>query len=101
MAQINVEIPRKKVAAFCRKHHITSLAVFGSALHGDLRPDSDIDILVEFEPGHTPGFLRLARMQRELSSILGRPADMRTAHDLSRYFRDEVLAAAEVQYAAR
>lgn len=101
MGQVSIDIPRREVAAFCRKHHISRLAVFGSALHGDLRPDSDIDILVEFEPGHTPGLLRLARMQRALSSILGRSADMRTPHDLSRYFRDEVLAAAEVQYAAK
>jgi len=93
-------MPREKIADFCRRHHIQRLAVFGSALRPDFNEESDIDILVEFEPGHVPGLLRLARMERELSALLGgRKVDLRTPEDLSRYFRDEVLREAEVQYA--
>jgi len=76
------------------------LALFGSALREDFSEESDIDVLVEFEPGHTPGLLGMARLERELSHILGgRKVDLRTPEDLSRYFRDEVLREAEVQYA--
>ncbi|MCS7311070.1 MAG: nucleotidyltransferase domain-containing protein, partial [Armatimonadetes bacterium] len=74
--------------------------VFGSALRPDFRPDSDIDILVVFEPSHVPGLLGMARLERELSMLLGgRKVDLRTPEDLSRYFRQEVLNEAEVQYA--
>jgi len=76
------------------------LALFGSALREDFSEESDVDMLVEFEPGHTPGLLGMARLERELSHILGgRKVDLRTPEDLSRYFRDEVLRKAEVQYA--
>ena len=76
------------------------LSLFGSVLREDFRPDSDVDVLVEFEDGHAPGLLGIARMERELSEILGgRKIDLRTPEDLSRYFRQDVLAAAEVQYA--
>lgn len=92
-------IPKDKIADFCRRYHICRLAVFGSALGDDFGPDSDVDVLVDFEPGHVPGFMALASMERELSGILGRKADLRTPEDLSRYFRDEVIAAAEIQYA--
>lgn len=82
------------------KHHITKLAFFGSVLREDFGPTSDVDILVEFEPDHVPGLLRLAAMQREMSELLGgRHVDMRTPRDLSRYFRDDVVAHAVVQYA--
>ena len=85
---------------FCEQHHICRLALFGSQLKGTARPDSDIDLLVEFEPGHIPGLLALASMELELADLLGgRRVDLRTAEDLSRYFRDEVLRTAEVQYA--
>lgn len=85
----------------CRQHRIRRLALFGSVLKGTDGPDSDVDLLVEFEAGAVPGFLRLARIQGELSSLLGgRPVDLRTPQDLSRYFRDEVLREAEVQFAA-
>jgi len=97
--KLHVEIPKHKIAAFCKKHHIRKLSVFGSALTGDFGPDSDIDLLVEFNPDHIPGFFRLAGMEIELSEILGRKADLRTAQDISRYFRQEVLNSAEVQYA--
>ncbi len=97
MARIAVD--RERLAAFCRTHHIRKLALFGSVLRDDFRPDSDVDVLVEFEPGHVPGFIRLAGMEFELSALLdGRKVDMRTPEDLSRYFRDEVVASAEVQY---
>ncbi len=92
-------MPKDKIADFCRRYHICRLAVFGSALRDDFGPDSDVDVLVDFEPGHVPGFMALAGMERELSGILGRKADLRTPEDLSRYFRDEVIAAAEIQYA--
>lgn len=97
---INIEISKVSISDFCHRSHIRMLAFFGSVLRSDFGPESDVDVLVEFEPGHVPGFIRLAGMERELSEILGRRADMRTAEELSRYFRDEVIAEAEVQYAA-
>ena len=87
------------IAAFCRRHHIRLLSLFGSVLRDDFGAESDVDVLVEFEPEARVGLMRLAAMERELSQILGRQADMRTPADLSRYFRDRVLAEAEVQYA--
>ena len=88
------------LARFCERHHIRRLALFGSHLKGTARPDSDIDLLVEFESGHVPGLLALASMELELSDLLGgRRVDLRTAEDLSRAFRDEVVRTAEVQYA--
>jgi predicted nucleotidyltransferase len=92
-------LPRDELADFCRRNHIRRLSLFGSVLHGDDRPDSDVDLLVEFEPGHVPGLIRLAGMELELGELLGRKVDLRTPNDLSRYFRDEVLGEAEVQYA--
>lgn len=97
-----INLPKDKITEFCRTHHIRRLAVFGSALRSDFRPDSDIDILVEFEPDHVPGLFGMARLERELSALLGgRKVDLRTPEDLSRYFRQEVLKEAEVQYAQR
>lgn len=96
---LQMEIPYDKIAQFCQRYHIRRLLVFGSALHGNLRPNSDIDILVEFEPEHIPSLLGMARLERELSYLLGRKVDLRTPEDLSRYFREEVLKEAEVQYA--
>lgn len=98
MVRPQLEIPREQVAAFCHKHHIRRLSLFGSVLRDDFRPDSDVDVLVEFEPGHTAGFLRMAGLELELSEMLKRKADVRTAGELSRYFRNEVVASAEVQY---
>lgn len=98
MAMITLD--REKIAAFCRQHHVRRLALFGSALREDFGPESDIDVLVEFEPRHTPGLLGIARLERELSAILrGCKVDLRTPEDLSRYFREEVLKEAQVQYA--
>ncbi|MEJ7811325.1 MAG: nucleotidyltransferase family protein [Gemmatimonadaceae bacterium] len=89
------------LAAVCRKHGIRRLSLFGSTLKGIARPDSDVDLLVEFEPGATPSFLGMAAMEEELSALLGgRRVDLRTAAELSRYFRDEVVREAEVQFVA-
>ena len=90
MAQITVD--KEKIAAFCEQYHVQSFALFGSVLRNDFRPDSDIDVLVEFESGFTPGLFTIARMERELSKIFdGRKIDLRTPEDLSRYFRQNVI----------
>lgn len=86
----------------CRRYRIRRLSLFGSRLKGTARPDSDTDLLVEFEPEAEPTLLTMVAIERELSALLGgRPVDLRTAQDLSRYFRDDVVRTAEVQYAAR
>lgn len=96
-----VSVPQDTLAAFCQVHGIRRLAIFGSALRDDFGPESDIDILIEFEPDRIPGLLGIARMERELSALFGgRKVDLRTPEDLSRYFRQQVLSEAEVQYAA-
>ncbi|MBM4141528.1 MAG: nucleotidyltransferase family protein [Nitrospira sp.] len=94
-----IEIPRERIAEFCKKHHIRRLSFFGSVISDHFTQDSDVDVLVEFEPGQIVGLIRLAGMELELSEILGRKVDLRTPADLSRYFREEVLSSAEVQYA--
>jgi predicted nucleotidyltransferase len=99
MSNRNLAIPQDRIADFCRRHHIRKLSLFGSVLRDDFGPDSDVDVLVEFEPGHVPGLIRLAGMEFELSEILGgRRVDMNTPQCLSRYFRDRVQAEAQVQY---
>jgi hypothetical protein len=95
-----IRLDKDWLAGFCRRNHIARLALFGSILREDFSPLSDVDVLVEFEPGKEPGFFRLAAMEREFSEMIRRKADFRTPEDLSRYFRDEVVASAEVQYAA-
>jgi predicted nucleotidyltransferase len=88
--------------ALCRRYHIRRLSLFGSTLRGTNRPDSDVDLLVEFEPNARPSLFTMAGIENELSPLLhGRKVDLRTAKDLSRYFRDDVLRTAEVQYEAR
>jgi uncharacterized protein len=87
------------LAAFCARRHIRRLSLFGSMLKGTSGPTSDIDLLVEFEAGAAPGLIGLGQIELELSTLLGRTVDLRTAGDLSRYFRDEVLRTARVQYA--
>ena len=91
-------LDRTIVSEFCGRHHIRRLSLFGSLLHGDDRPNSDLDLLVEFEEGARVGLIGLATMQLELSRLLGRNVDLRTPAELSRYFRERVLAEAEVQY---
>ena len=96
----HIILPKEQIADFCRRRHIRRLAIFGSALRSDFNESSDIDVLVEFETEHIPGLFGKARMERELSALLGgRKVDLRTPEDLSRYFRQEVLNEAEVQYA--
>lgn len=98
MKTLPIEIPKAEIAAFCQRHSIRRLSLFGSVLRDDFRPESDVDFLVEFEPGKTPGYIRLAGMEIELSEMIGWKADLRTAQELSKYFRDEVKAEAVVQY---
>jgi predicted nucleotidyltransferase len=94
---MRLHIDREMIAEFCRRNHIRKLAFFGSVLGDDFGPESDIDILVEFEPGHVPGFAFFS-MEEELSEIIGRKVDLNTPQFLSPYFRDAVLAKAEVQF---
>ena len=101
MENANVSLPKKNVEQFCLKYNIRKLSLFGSILREDFKPESDVDVLIEFEEGHTPGFIRLAGIELELSRILGRKADLRTPQELSRYFRDDVMKSAKVQYARR
>jgi hypothetical protein len=100
-AQRNLTIPKEQLDEFCQRNHITRLSLFGSVLRDDFNPSSDVDVLVEFEPGYRVGFIRLTRMEIELSRLLGRKVDLRTPAELSRYFRQEVVDTAEVQYVQR
>ena len=95
-----IRIDNQRLAAFCELHHLTRLALFGSVLTDRFGPDSDVDVLFEYHPDHVPSLFDVAAIERKLSEILGRKADMRTPRDLSRYFRDEVVRSALVQYAA-
>ncbi len=90
-----IHIDKQRLEEFCRKHKLRRLAFFGSVLREDFRPDSDVNVLVEFKPGHTPGFFKLFDMEDELSELLGRKTDLKTREDLSPYFRDEVVRTAE------
>ncbi|BCX82777.1 conserved hypothetical protein [Methylomarinovum caldicuralii] len=92
-----VVFSKHALSSLCRRYHIRRMAFFGSVLRDDFGPESDVDVLVEFEPGHVPGFA-FARLQRELSTLLGREVDLHTYHSLSRYFRDRVAQEAAVQY---
>ena len=93
-----VSIPKARLASFCQARGIKRLAVFGSALRSDFGPESDVDLLVEFEQGQTPGLLGIAGMEMALGCILGRKVDLRTPGDLSCYFRQQVIDEAQVQY---
>jgi predicted nucleotidyltransferase/DNA-binding transcriptional ArsR family regulator len=90
-------VPKDRLAEYCREHHISRLSLFGSVLRADFGPGSDVDVLVEFAPGHVPGF-GIVYIENELSRLIGRKADLRTAGDLSRYFRDRVVHEARVEY---
>ena len=92
-----ITIPFEAIAQICQEYHICKLSLFGSVLRDDFRPDSDIDILVEFSPGKTPGF-GFIEIQHRLTQLLGRTVDLNTPQDLSRYFRDQVVTEAEVIY---
>ena len=99
MTYHGINVSRATIADFCRQHHILRLSLFGSILRDDFGPNSDVDVLVEFEPGHTPGLAFFA-MQDDLSELFGRNVDLHTEASLSKHFRDKVLAEAEVQYDA-
>lgn len=94
----HITLPTQPLTDFCRRHHIRALALFGSVLREDFRPESDVDVLVDFEPAHVPG-LAFFQMQAELSALLGRTVDLHTPHSLSRYFREDVLKEAQTVYA--
>jgi predicted nucleotidyltransferase len=101
MSQVALEIPKDVLASFCRRYHIVKLAFFGSVLRDDFRPDSDVDVLVEFAPGHTPG-LEVVDIEEELSHLLGgHKVDMVNPKYLNRRIRRRVLSTAEVHYAER
>jgi predicted nucleotidyltransferase len=96
----NLRIPREEIAEFCVRNHIKRLAIFGSALRDDFTPESDLDVLVEFEPGAHVGMIRLAALEFELGEIVGRKVDLNTPGFLSKYYSNQVLSEAEVQYDA-
>ncbi len=97
---VQIEVDKEAIVAFCKRNHIRKLALFGSVLTERFDKDSDVDVLVEFDPEHIPGLFEVVDMEMELSGIIARKVDMRTPEDLSRYFRDEVVQHAVVQYAA-
>jgi len=101
MISERVPVSYEVIAAFCQRHHIRKLALFGSVLRDDFRPDSDIDVLVEFQQNYTPGFMGITDLEMQLSEMFGQQVDLRTASELSRYFRRQVVETAEVMYAAR
>jgi len=98
--ELPIQVDPQQIADFCRRNHIVRLSYFGSVLTERFGPESDVDVLVEFDPSHIPGLFAVAGMEIELSEMLGRKADMRTPKDLSHRFRDEVVRAAVIQYAA-
>ena len=100
MTRSRINIQQEHIADFCRRHHIRRLALFGSVLRKDFDSDSDVDVLVEFEPDKRVGLIRLAGLELELGEILGRKVDLNTPGCLSKYYRDEILSQAEVQYDA-
>jgi predicted nucleotidyltransferase len=100
MAEPHINISKDQMAAFCRRYRVRRLAIFGSVLREDFRPDSDVDVLVEFEPDAQVGFLALSRMQRELSTLIGRPVDLVPREGLKPKIREAVLSSAEELYAA-
>ena len=99
MTHHGIDISQERITEFCRRHHVRKLSLFGSILRDDFGPESDIDVLVEFEPGRVPG-LAFFSMQEELSAVLGGTVDLHTPGFLSKYFRDEVLAEAKALYDA-
>jgi predicted nucleotidyltransferase len=99
MFKLTDYISKAELETFCRRNHIIKISLFGSALLDELKPDSDIDILVEFDKDHMPGLLDIAGMEIELTEMFGRKVDLRTPAELSRYFRNDVLEKARVEYA--
>ena len=101
MSKAKINIPKEKLAGFCRKYHIRKLSLFGSVLSDEFQPHSDVDVLVEFTPGQVPGFLKLYEIEQELQELLnGHKPDLVTEKFLNHRIRDQVLSQAECQYAA-
>jgi len=100
MGKANINIPKEKITNFCKQNHIRRLYLFGSVLRRDFGPSSDVDVLVEFEPGTRVGLIRLSGLELELGDIIGRKVDLNTPGFLSKYYRDQILREAEVQYDA-
>lgn len=98
---VQIAIPEQAIAEFCQRYHVRKLSLFGSVLRDDFRPDSDLDVLIEFEPGKTVDFFVFIDMQDELSELFGYPVDLNTPNFLSRYFRDKVMANARMLYEPR
>ena len=98
MGKARIRIPKERIAKFCRQNRVRRLSLFGSVLREDFGPESDVDILVEFEPGTRVGLIRLSGLEIELSNIVGRKIDLNTPGFLSKYYRDQILAEADVQY---
>lgn len=93
-----ITVSQAEIDQFCRRNHIRRLSFFGSVLREDVRPESDIDLLVDFDPEHVPGYFTLSAMERELSGLLDRKVDLRTPGEISDYYRNRVLASSEVWY---
>lgn len=93
-----ITLPKEKIASFCKKNHIATMSLFGSVLTDQFNPASDVDFLVEFQSGHTPTLFDVVYMEDELSDIIGRHADLKTAKGISRYFRDDIIAKAQLIY---
>lgn len=98
MSKLPIKLKKSEIESFCKKHHIAYLALFGSVLTSHFTEKSDVDVLVKFEKKHIPHFFGLIQMESELSTIIGYSVDLRTPNDLSRYFRDDVLAKAKMLY---
>ena len=95
----HIAVPKEQIEEFCKRYHIRKLSLFGSILGSDFKPESDVDVLVEFEVGYKVGLLKMAHIENELSALLGRKVYLRTPGDLSRYFRQEVIENAGIRYA--
>jgi predicted nucleotidyltransferase len=100
MGEAKISIPKDKIADFCKQNQVRRLSFFGSVLREDFGPDSDVDILVEFEPGTRMGLIRLSGLEIELGEIVGRKVDLNTRGFLNKYYRDQILTEADVQYDA-
>ncbi len=98
MSRARIVVPHERLAEFCRQRHIRWLALFRSVLRDDFRPGSDIDVLIEFEPGQRYTYFTLARIESELSSLLGRQVDLHMSKSLHPFLRDKVMSQAEAVY---
>ena len=100
MDQTKISIPKDKISEFCQRNQVRRLSLFGSVLRDDFGPYSDVDVLVEFEPGTRVGLIRFSGLEIELGKIIGRKVDLNTPGFLSKYYRDQIIAEADVQYDA-